>query len=148
MQQEEAMILKTCLYYKNIKYKNVCIIQDYFANMASTRFINSKGEFALEQRMNSSIVDNRLYEQRTLAYDTRNSTFGVFDGRRPNYTLSRNATDVESQLYGIGSTNLVNPRTPVRPRSITNPDITFFKRPNQHFPNPLVIEKCQRPVIP
>lgn len=116
--------------------------------MSSTRFVNSKGEYACEQRRNSNIVTNRLFEQRTVAYDTRDSTFGVFDGHRPNYTLSKNATDIESQLYGIGSTNLVQPRTPAIPRFIRNPEITFFNRPNQFLPDPLVLEKCQRPVIP
>ena len=112
--------------------------------MASTRFINSKGEFALEQQMNSSIVDNRLYEQRTLAYDTRNSTFGVFDGRRPNYTLSRNATDVESQLYGIGSTNLVNPASAVVPQLKTLRDTKFFDRMPLVMPQDLVVPSNQR----
>lgn len=116
--------------------------------MSSTRLVNSKGEYACEQRRNNSIVTNRLFEQRTIAHDTRDSTFGVFDGHRPNYTLSKNATDIESQLYGIGSSNLVQSKTPAIPRFIRNSEISFFDRPKQFLPDPLVIENCQRPVIP
>ena len=40
---------------------------------------------------------------------------GLVGMKTAGMNLSSNATDIESQLFGIGSTNLVEPRRPIAP---------------------------------
>ena len=55
-----------------------------------------------------------------------------------------NSIDVESELKGIGSTNLVKPRARFIPNPHILPNICFFDQPSTYLPNPLVVEKNQR----
>ena len=113
--------------------------------MASTRNINMKNEYCLEQRMNSEICKDRTYDLRRNAYVNALPCFGINVGHMPNYALSYNATDIESNLYGVGSTNLVKPNREFTPRLKKLPGVTFFDRPETLLPEPMVIEKNQRP---
>ena len=61
-----------------------------------------------------------------------------------NKILSRNAPDIESVLFGIGSTNLVKPKAAVTPELNRMPHISFFNRLPVYLPEPLVVENCQR----
>ena len=59
-----------------------------------------------------------------------------------------NASDIESALFGIGSTNLVKAKEPVVAQLNCLPGKKFFNRPEAFVPEPLVVEKFQRPVGP
>jgi hypothetical protein len=48
-------------------------------------------------------------------------------------------------LFGINSTNLVETQKPVVPQLKTLPDVSFFGRMQLVMPDPLVVEKFQRP---
>ena len=61
-----------------------------------------------------------------------------------NSILSKNASDIESALFGIGATNLVKSKAPVTPELNRMPHIAFFNRLPVYLPEPLVIENCQR----
>lgn len=113
--------------------------------MASTNNKNMKNEYCLEQRINDGICNDRLYEQRRTAYSNALPCFGVNVGYMPNNVLSFNATDIESSLYGVGSTNLVNQKKEMTPRLKKLPGVSFFDRPQSVLPEPLVIENNQRP---
>ena len=65
-----------------------------------------------------------------------------------NEVLSKNTADIESALFGIGSTNLVKPKAPVRPELKCMPNIAFFNQLPKYLPEPLVVEKYQRPIGP
>ena len=65
-----------------------------------------------------------------------------------NGILSENASDIESALFGIGSTNLVKAKDPVIAHLNSLPNKKFFNRPQSFIPEPLVIEKFQRPIGP
>jgi len=65
-----------------------------------------------------------------------------------NSILSNNASDIESALFGIGATNLVKPKEPVVAQINCLPNKKFFNRPQSFLPEPLVVEKFQRPVGP
>ena len=65
-----------------------------------------------------------------------------------NQILSANASNIESALFGIGSTNLVNPKAPVVAKIACMKDKKFFNLPERFIPEPLVIEKYQRPIGP
>ena len=113
--------------------------------MASTRNKNMKNEYCLEQRMNSEICEDRTYIQRRTAYSNAIPCAGINIGYMPNNVLSYNATDIESSLYGVGSTNLVTSKKEMTPRIKNLPSVSFFDRLQPLLPDPLVIKKDQRP---
>ena len=113
--------------------------------MASTRNKNMNTEFTLQQRMNTYICDQRTSKERTVAYMNAIPCAGVNMGHMPNHTLAHNATDIESSLYGVGSSNLVTPKKDFTPRIKSLPTLSFFERMQTVIPEPLVIEKNQRP---
>lgn len=122
--------------------------------MASTRMRmlqNEKNRFIQE---NMNIMENRLYHQRGFAYQNALPCAGINVGHMPNQTLSHNATDVESGLFGLSNDFVPdnNPNhsnvVPIHNQSIYLKDLAFFERPQVFLPEPLVIEGNQRPIIP
>lgn len=116
--------------------------------MASTRNKNTCGDYYLEQKQSSHILDNRIYQHRRVAFNDALPCAGINVGSVPNTQLSKNAIDIESSLYGINSSNLVEKQKPVVPRLNNLPSIAFFDRPQMFIPEPLVVEKNQRPLKP
>lgn len=116
--------------------------------MASTRNKNTCGDYYLEQKQSQHIFHDRIFKYRRIAFQDALPCAGINIGSIPNSQLAYNATDIESALYGINSTNLVNPQKPVNPELKHMPDIAFFERPQVFIPEPLVIEKYQRPLKP
>ena len=90
--------------------------------MTSTRLNNDNGEYCKQQR------GSRLAEQFTL--------------------YKYKCISKESALFGIGSTNLVNTKAPVVAKIYKLPDKKFFTRHKSFLPEPLVVEKFQRPIGP
>lgn len=70
--------------------------------MASTRNINTSGNFCLEQKSFEHASRYTLYSnsQYGAAYDTKNPGNGLLPGQIPNNKLSSNSTDIESFLMG------------------------------------------------
>lgn len=116
--------------------------------MASTRNKNSYGDYKLEKRQSSHILNNRVFKHRNVAYENHLPCAGINVGHMPNNQLASNATDIESSLYGINSTNLVSSTKPVNPKIKYMNDLAFFERPKIYIPEPLVIENNQRPHRP
>ena len=121
--------------------------------MTSTRFNNSKGEYCLEQSSNRKITDintNRTSLLSDKSLPGLGVNYGKFGIDYNNNFLVNNPADVESSLFGIGSTNLVNPKGPVYADTNTIKNLPFFD-PHSYsekiMPNPLIIEGNQRPVI-
>ena len=113
--------------------------------MASTRNINSTNDYKMEQRMNDRESAHILNPQRLFANHNAYPCFGTNVGHMPLKNLSHNGVDVESSLFGINSTNLVNPQQPVvaQPKHISS--VQFFERIKPVLPESLVIENNQRP---
>tara|TARA_B100000900_G_scaffold80381_1_gene64760 strand:+ start:61 stop:420 length:360 start_codon:yes stop_codon:yes gene_type:complete len=116
--------------------------------MASTRNKNTSLNYNLENQNYKYIVDSNLYLHSSSGRPISECIPNV--GYTPSHmsrdTFSNNAIDIESSLYGIGSTNLVKPCAPVVPsmRSIDFKD--YFERTNTVImPYPLVFENNQRP---
>lgn len=66
-----------------------------------------------------------------------------------HHVLSNNSADIESYLFGIGSTNLAKPKSSIFRPSINNrKKCKFFERPALVMPNDLVVENNQRPSGP
>lgn len=116
--------------------------------MASTRNKNSKGDYNLEQNINKSINEWNTYEysSRGGAYDPAIPNIGYTPSKMCSCFFSNNGIDIESQLYGIGSSNLVNEKPTVNPQLKQIKTIDFFDRQKLLMPKPLVIEDNQRPL--
>lgn len=116
--------------------------------MTSTRNKNTPGNYMLEQKQNMRRVnyDNYKHSPHGLAYRSETPAVGINHGHMPRDTLSKNPIEIESMLFGINSTNLVNPQKPPTPRLKTLPEREFFERPTLIMPLPLTIESKQRPL--
>ena len=115
--------------------------------MASTRNKNTPGNYCLDQRQNVNIETWQLYTNGAngLAYDTRLAGTGLVQGQMPWSTLSHNPVDIETFLFGIGSTNLVNPVNPLTPELKCLNSANLFKKQDIIMPIPLAASKTQRP---
>jgi hypothetical protein len=115
--------------------------------MASTRNKNTAGNYYLEQQQNVRNEDWRLYTYGAhgYAYDTKLAGYGFNPGQLPWDTMSSNAPDIESFLFGINSTNLVNPAGPFTPRLKTLATSDLFEKRATIMPVPQAIAKNQRP---
>ena len=113
--------------------------------MASTRNINTRSDYLMEQKIYKNSSEYLLNPQRLFAHRNSYPTFGVNVGHMPLENLSSNGVDVESALMGINSTNLVNPQGPVYNQQKHLPNVTFFERKKSFLPEPLVIERQHRP---
>ena len=66
-----------------------------------------------------------------------------------NHVLSNNTADIESNLFGIGATNLAKPKSHRFNPSINNRNnCKFFDRPAFVMPSNLVVDNNQRPSGP
>jgi hypothetical protein len=115
--------------------------------MASTRNRNTPGNYCLEQRQFHQSKNYTLYpnSQYGAAYNTRLPGNGLLPAQIPWNKLSYNAADTESFLFGINSTNLVNPAPRFVPEITKLDSANIYKQGPVFMPEPLVIEKNQRP---
>ena len=116
--------------------------------MASTRNKNTSGNYCLEQREFAESSGYTLYpnSQYGAAYNTRLAGNGLNPGQIPWNKLSYNAPDIESFLFGVNSTNLVNPAPIFVPELAKIDSIIIFEKGPIFIPEPLVIQKNQRPL--
>jgi hypothetical protein len=115
--------------------------------MASTRNKNTPGNYRLDQRQNTQTESWRLYVNSAhgYAYDTKLAGTGFNPGQLPWDTLSSNAPDIESFLFGINSTNLVNPTPCLTPELKYLESANLFNKGPVIMPVPQAISKNQRP---
>jgi hypothetical protein len=115
--------------------------------MASTRNKNTSSDYCLQQR---SYHDARKYmeyeySQVGRAYTNAIPCVGITPSRMPREAFSSNSVEIESALFGINATKLVNPQAPIVPSLIRLSDVSYFDRLPIYMPEPLVVEKNQRP---
>jgi len=115
--------------------------------MASTRNINTPGNYCLEEREYKHMEQYTLYKnsQYGEAYKTRLPGNGVNPGQIPGNKLAYNSVDIESFLFGVNSTNLVKPAGPLVPELVDLKTQNFFTSAPVYMPDNLVVEKHQRP---
>ena len=115
--------------------------------MASTRNRNTPGNYCLEQRQYQQSRGYTLYpnSQYGAAYNTRLAGNGLLPAQIPWNKLSYNAADTESFLFGINSTNLVNPAPCFVPEITKLESVNIYDKGPTLMPEPLVMEKNQRP---
>lgn len=115
--------------------------------MASTRSKNTRGDYNLQQRSYNDARNYVGYEnsQSGKAYMNAMPCLGITPSHMPREAFSNNSVDIESALLGINSTNLVTPQAPVVPNLKQIGEVKFFDRLPNYIPEPLVVEKNQRP---
>ena len=115
--------------------------------MASTRNNNTKGDYCLQQTGFEQSRDYKLYEnsQYGRAYDPAIPSLGYTPSHMNRENFSGNPIDIESSLFGINSTNLVEPAPSVQPDLKKVKEVEFFKTLPVIMPLPLVMEARQRP---
>jgi len=111
--------------------------------MSSTRNINTRGNYQLQQRQFHESEQYNLYinSQAGEAYQTNLAGVGLIQGYTPWNKLSANPADTESFLFGINSTNLVHPAPNFHPEPLFPSYINLFNPRPTIMPNPLVIER-------
>jgi len=117
--------------------------------MASTRTNNTSGNYCLQQKQYQDQRTYTIYKNSGFgeAYNTQLPGNGLNPGQIPWNKLSNNAADIESFLFGINSTNLVNRAPPLTPDLITLNTANIFKTSPVYLPDPLIVEKYQRPFV-
>ena len=115
--------------------------------MASTRNKNTSGNYCLEQNEYNQFEAYTLYKnsQYGEAYNTKLAGNGLNPGQIPWNKMSSNAPDIESFLFGVNSTNLVTKAPCFIPKLKILPCENLYEKPVIFIPEPLVIEKNQRP---
>ena len=115
--------------------------------MASTRNKNTYGNYCLEQKQYSQNAQYTLYanSQYGEAYNSCLAGNGLNPGQMPWNTMSHNAPDIETFLFGINSTNLVNPAPILVPELAQIDSVNIYEKGPVYIPEPLVVEKNQRP---
>ena len=115
--------------------------------MASTRNINTCGDFKIQQN-----AFQRNFQEVTFKYGANGSAYQPAlpcGGSAPpslmwRDSLSYNPIEIESALFGINSTNLVDPQPPVNPQLKSLRNVSFFERTPLIMPKPLVVPDKQR----
>lgn len=117
--------------------------------MASTRSKNTPGDYNLEQRAYQqnlaylSYDTSRFYAQAEKTYFPGQGLIGMKSDAR---VLSGNSCDIESQLRGIGSTNLVAPSLPVYPEIYPLQSLDISSKVPLVMPQPFLPQTNQRPL--
>lgn len=111
--------------------------------MASTRNRNTIGDYRLEeQRFKKHETYMTKHESVGNIYLPGN---GLLGQKCPNTVLANNATDIESYLRGIGSTNLVKPKPDPVPELYNMKSLNICERSDVIVPATFVPLTNQRP---
>ena len=117
--------------------------------MASTRLKNQPREYLRERKINQDIHMYEMDINKKMPNESFLPGFGINPGNMSNSyyhkTLSNNTCDIESNLMGINSTNLVEKKPQFQPQLNKLPFKRWFELPTAFVPEPLVINNNQRP---
>lgn len=116
--------------------------------MASTSSKNTPGNYAQEQTINNRIDNYMTYinSAPSKAYTSNFPGNGLLMGNNARESFCHNYTDVESELLGISSTNLVKPRASYVPQYDVPKSLNIADRLPVLIPEPLIVEKNNRPM--
>ncbi len=105
--------------------------------MASTRNRNTREDYILEQNKYAhqfEFYDHNASSFLGVAYNTMLPGDGLVGMKADSRVLSRNYCDIETELFGIGSTNLVEPKSAVTPNVYKLDSVNISKKLPQHIP--------------
>ena len=115
--------------------------------MASTSNKNFSGNYLLEQKRYTDILDHQQYLHASSgqAYTNHLPGLGLLAGQVYSSNLSNNHIDIESFLRGTRTTDLVDPKPPVQPELKNLDSLNIHERLPVFLPKDLVMEEGQRP---
>lgn len=120
--------------------------------MTDTSLKNSSGWYKQEQQAIGKQFSHNSWKYKCISENTAFPCAGInmpmMTNGFNNNILTNNAADIESQLFGIGSNNLVKPKKQVTPSYNCIDNIKFFNTLKTVLPDPLVVENNQRPKGP
>tara|TARA_B100000085_G_scaffold195421_1_gene179211 strand:- start:10 stop:378 length:369 start_codon:yes stop_codon:yes gene_type:complete len=118
--------------------------------MASLK--NSPGQYCLEQQRFKDQEQYLNYKYQQVPYVSKLPGLGINPGNMRggfyNNVLSNNASNIECNLFGIRQIDLTQPQKTFKPQLNKLGEQEFFKTPRVFLPEPLVVQKNQRPVGP
>jgi hypothetical protein len=116
--------------------------------MAATRNKNTPGNYALEKNQYVRRHEEIMYTHATQGQAfTRNfAGNGLLMGRMAGRDLASNDCDIESALFGIGSTNLEVPKPKIEPVIHKPKSLNVMDRMQMFVPEPFVPDTNQRPM--
>lgn len=112
--------------------------------MSSTRNRNTLGNYNAEQWSLGEQINYNTYQSYGVPQSTHFAGDGLIHGRVASEQLSNNSCDIESQLFGIGSTNLVKPLPSVVPEIKTLNSLAVMNKTPLIIPGDLVVQGEQR----
>jgi hypothetical protein len=117
--------------------------------MASTRNKNTPGNYSLEKNQHQRYYDEIMYRNSSTgtAYTLHFPGDGLLMGKMKSRDLASNSTDIESTLFGIGSTNLENPLPKVDPNIHKFQNLNMIHRTPMVFPAPFMYDTNNRPMF-
>jgi len=120
--------------------------------MASTSMKNLPGNYRQDQQEQHLNREYLVYKNKKIPLNSAlpdlGTNMGNMAGAYTHSILSNNTPDLESYLFGIGTSNLVKPFVKPRQDLNTLDNLPFFKKPGYCMPKPLVVENRQRPTGP
>ena len=120
--------------------------------MASTRLKNLPGEYLRQRKIDQDIHTYEMDIHKKMPNKTVLPDLGINPGNMSNSyyhnTFSNNTCDIESNLFGINSSNLVDKKPEFQPQLKELPFKAFFELPERFVPEPMVINHNQRPKGP
>ena len=118
--------------------------------MTSTRNKKTQLNYNLEKSNTEKLLRENLYLHSSSGRPISECipSLGYMPSHISREALAHNSIDIESQLRGIGSTNLETPCEPIIP-SILNLELKDFfdKQQSVIMPYPMVYENNQRPAL-
>jgi hypothetical protein len=116
--------------------------------MAATRNKNTPGNYAAERYASERINRELMYVHAAngQAIQTNYPGDGLLQGRIAGRDLAKNDCDIESFLFGIGSSNLETPKQHIPPEIIPLQSVSFTRKIPMVVPANLGIEMNQRPM--
>jgi hypothetical protein len=115
--------------------------------MASTRNKNTPGDYKMaivSDKNRCGYLENKFYGAPSQSFLPG---FGLLGSKIAPSHLSSNSCDIESSLFGIGSTNLVQPQPNVAPQLKSLSSLAITERPVLVMPRPIDISQTERPMF-
>ena len=115
--------------------------------MAFTRNKNTQGNYDMEQIQLKRQFDMSIYQHSASGSSNHSylSGRGLLQGKMAPTLLAKNAIDIESDLRGIGSTNLVQKYIPPVPQIYQPTFLDIYKQPKIILPKPFSHNPNERP---
>lgn len=116
--------------------------------MASTRRVNNYNDYLIEQNTNEKTTGYLTHIPFGVPNTTHLPGKGLLQGQVAPTQIASNYCDIESNLRGIGSTNLVKQLKPVKPDIYNHNSLDIYDdKPPLIMPDPFTILTNQRPNI-